>query len=337
MVYSPHTNIHTKFFDKKEIVMKLRRVGFSSVFNAAGAQGFFGEGYPYHRLWKRLGLTFKGCGFGAKTTTLNTRAGNMPLKSDGLTPQEWKPKCIVVKPIKGVVLNAVGLSGRGARPLLSDGRWQRREEPFFLSFMSVEPTVEGRLTELREFVALLKRHLPDFRAPVGLEMNFSCPNAGINPTSLINEVGSALDIAATLGIPLQPKFNATVPVEAVCEVCRHDACDALTMSNTIPWGQLPDQIDWQGLFGTTTSPLAHLGGGGLSGWPLLPIVCRWIKSARDCGFSKPIWACGGIDSCEAIDRVKRAGANGIQLGVVAILRPWRMRRMIRYAHQVFAP
>lgn len=316
--------------------MQLRGVHFRPVCSAAGAQGFFGEGYPFHRWWKLAGLTFKDCGFVAKTTTLPARPGNMPLGNAGITPSEWKPACIVVRPLKGVVLNAVGLSGPGATPLLRDGRWQQRNsEPFFLSFMSVQKTADERLAELREFVALLKTHLARFNAPVGLEMNFSCPNAGLNPSSLVHEVGTAFELAAALGIPLQPKFNATVPVEAVCEACQHEACDALTMSNTIPWGQLPDQINWCGLFGTAESPLAHLGGGGLSGWPLTTIVCRWIRAARDCGFSKPIWACGGVDSRRAVYQMKEAGASGVQLGVVAILSPWRMRSIIRCANELF--
>ncbi|MEX1997466.1 MAG: hypothetical protein WEA04_02190 [Candidatus Andersenbacteria bacterium] len=317
--------------------MQLRGIRFRPVCNASGGHGFFGEGYPYHQWWKYAGLTFEHCDFIAKTTTLDARPGNMPLKHDGITPKEWKPACIVVRPFQGVVLNAVGLSGPGAAALLADGRWQQRNsEPFFLSFMSVQPKTDDRLAEFKEFVVLLKRHLPEFSAPVGLEMNFSCPNAGIDPSSLINEVGSALDIAANLNIPLQAKFNATVPVAAVCEVCKHCACDAITMSNTIPWGQLPEQINWHRLFGTPVSPLAHLGGGGLSGWPLTPIICEWIKTARDHGFFKPIWACGGITSRRAVAQVHQAGARGVQLGVVAMLRPWRMRSIIRYAYELFA-
>lgn len=319
--------------------MRLRGIHFRPVRNAAGAQGFFGEGYPFHRWWKFLGLTFKECGFIAKTTTLRKRPGNMPLKDrDGITPEEFKPTCIVVKPWKGVVLNAVGLSGPGARALLADGRWQQRADgPFFLSFMSVEETASDRLAELRDFVALIKGSIGDFVAPVGLEINFSCPNAGLDPSSLLHEVGQALDIAAELDVPLQCKFNATVPVKPACDVARHEACDAITMSNTIPWGKLPERIDWRGLFGTDVSPLAHLGGGGLSGWPLLPIVCDWIRAARDAGFRKPIWACGGIVSRQAVRRVYEAGASGVQLGVVGMLRPWRMRGIIRYAHELFWP
>lgn len=315
--------------------MRQRGIGFPPIFNAAGAQGFFGEGYPYHRYWKLLGLTFKGCGFGAKTTTLEKRLGNMPLKADGITPVEFRPRCIYVDLLKGIALNAVGLSGSGAEALLNTYRWQERREPFFLSFMAVRPTVSDRLVELKEFVTLLARYKPGFQSQFGLELNFSCPNAGIDPTSLVDEVGQALDIAGQLNIPVQCKFNATVPVRAVCEVCRHSECDAITMSNTIPWGKLPERIDWKGLFGVDVSPLAHLGGGGLSGWPLLPIVCDWIREARDCGFQKPIWACGGIDSVRAVRQAKKAGASGVQIGTVAIVRPWRMRGIIRCAHEIF--
>jgi dihydroorotate dehydrogenase len=314
----------------------LRSINFSPVFAAAGVRGFFGEGYWYHSLWKLLGMTFSDCGFIAKTTTLNPQAGNLPLKNDGITPKEWLPRCIIVKPIQGVVLNAVGLSGPGAKTLLEDGRWQQiNHQPFFLSFMSTAKNPADRLAELQEFVTMLHKHQPRFQTPFGLEINFSCPNAGLNPAELLNEVNEAFDFADGLGIPLQGKFNATVSPDLVCEVCQNPACDAITMSNTIPWGKCPDCIDWCKLFGSDISPLARFNGGGLSGWPLLPLVSAWIKRARLIGFKKPIWACGGIDSCSAIDRVRNAGASGIQLGTVAMLRPWRMCRLIHYANNVF--
>lgn len=316
--------------------MRLRGINFRPVATAAGTQGFFGEGYWYHFLWKWLGMTFKQCGFIAKTTTLEMRAGNMPLQADGISPQHMWPRCIVVKPVKGVVLNAVGLSGPGAKVLLDDGRLQRRDgDPFWLSFMSVQQTCEQRLGEWRKFVSLLQPYLKDFMVPVGLEMNFSCPNVRLDPAALINEAGETLDVAARLDIPLQAKFNALAPVKAVLEIAGHKACDAVTISNTIPWGELPGRIDWKGLFGSDTSPLANLGGGGLSGWPLLPIVCEWIEQARDAGLDKPIWACGGIDSAKAVRQVFQAGASGVQFGTAAMVRPWRTREIISSANELF--
>lgn len=322
--------------------MRLRGIDFRPVMNASGAQGFFGEGYPFHKFWKWLGLTWENCGFVAKTTTMEARLsptegkGNMALKKDGITPKAFCPKCIVVKFRKGVVLNAVGLSGPGAPGLFCHGKWQRRRgDNFWLSFMPVQETVSDRLEETREFAALAGRCIGVFNAEVGLEMNFSCPNVGLDSSHLLQEVGQRLDVIGPMRTPIAVKLNALVPRRVAAEIAQHEECDAITMGNTIPWGQIPDRIDWKQLFGSDVSPLARLGGGGLSGWPLTPIVCDWIREARDCGLAKPIVACGGIDCVEAVHQVFNAGATGIQLGSVGILRPWRMRQIVRYANQIF--
>ena len=153
--------------------MKLRNIDFGPVTDASGVRGFFGEGYPYHKFMRPFGLNFKGATFVAKTTTLLPRTGNMPLKKDCITPQNLLPSCVVVKPFKGIALNAIGLSGPGADFLFKQGRWQERTKPFFLSFMSVESTKKSRLEELCEFVTIFKRHLQNFKAPVGLQINYS--------------------------------------------------------------------------------------------------------------------------------------------------------------------
>lgn len=311
--------------------------------NAAGAFGFAKEGYPYHRFSKYMGLTSQDCGFTAKTTGMQRRLepdtglGNMPMKNDGITPKHWFPSCIIVKPFSGIVLNAVGLSGPGASDLLARGKWQKiSDAPWNLSFMSVLSTSSDRLEELREFVKLLAPLIHQFNAPCGLEMNFSCPNAGLDPSSLINEVGQALDIAALLDIALQCKFNALAPVRAVCEICQHIRCAAVVIGNTIPWGKFSEHINWKSLFGSDISPLAHLGGGGLSGPPLCGIHCQWIREAQDCGISKPIWGCGGIDSFRAIEEYRRAGVCGIQIGTTFLTRPWRTKNLISYGNQLFS-
>src|SRR3989338_5663965 len=105
--------------------MVLRGIDFRHILGGSGTQGFFGEGYPFHKILKPLGLNFEGSTFVAKTTTLRSRKGNLPLKEDGITPAEFFPECIKVYFCKGIVLNAVGLSGPGAKFLFEDGRWQK--------------------------------------------------------------------------------------------------------------------------------------------------------------------------------------------------------------------
>lgn len=307
--------------------MKLRGIEFGTVLDASGVRGFFGEGYAHHAAWRRLGLRFDGSTFVAKTTTFAARAGNMPL-DDRLQPKELLPKCVVVKPWAGVALNAVGLSGPGVMALLADGRWQARREPFFISFMSVEAERGARLSELARFIDVLGPRLAAFAAPVGLQMNFSCPNAGLDPGMLLEEIGDALRVAAALRIPLMPKCNVLMPPEAAAELGRHESCDALCTSNTIPWGALPDRIDWQRLFGSRESPLARFGGGGLSGAPLLPLVEEWVTRVRAAGFRRQINAGGGILRIRDAQRLRKAGADAIFIGSVAMLRPWRVAGII---------
>jgi dihydroorotate dehydrogenase len=310
--------------------MRLRGIDFGHVLDASGVRGFFGEGYPYHRWLGPLGPDFAGATFVAKTTTLFATRGNMPLRDD-LSPRERKPRCVVVKPWKGAALNAVGLSGPGAAALIADGRWQRRTEPFFLSFMSKEKTADARLEELRCFVALLVAYLPSFQAPLGLQLNFSCPNVGLRQDELAAEIRAALDVAADLGVPLMPKLSVLAPIPVALDAARHPACDALCVSNTVPWGALSDRIDWKGLFGSHVSPLADLGGGGLSGRPLLPLVVEWVREAVAAGVRAPINAGGGILRADDVDELVAAGADSVFIGTMAMLRPWRVRRTIRRA------
>jgi dihydroorotate dehydrogenase len=316
--------------------LKLRGVDFGSALIASGALNFFGNGYPFHRLFKLLfpnGFDFSGGTFVAKTTTLGPRPGNMPLKTN-LQPREILPRCIVVNFRRGIVLNAVGLSGPGVIALLQSGRWQRRRKPFFISFMSVGQSKETRLDEIAVFAVLLEKELHNFQTNFGLQINISCPNTNHNPAELAEEATEYLKIVRSLGIPIDLKINVMTPIETVRLICQKDLMDSLTISNTIPWGQIPKEINWMELFGTDKSPLAQFGGGGLSGVPLLPIVGKWVDEARRAGIDIPIIAGGGILAPDDVDYLFDCGASAIALGSVAILRPWRVRAIIDRANEI---
>lgn len=309
--------------------MRLRGINFGHVLNSSGARNFDGSGWWYHR-WAP-GLDYTGTTFVAKTTTLHPRAGNMPL--EGLQPRDRLPDCIRVYPWKGMALNAVGLSGPGAEALLQKDVWHEQERPFFLSFMSIAASKAERLSELRQFILLLGRYLP-FKAPVGLQLNFSCPNVGLDPQKLVDEMKESLDLADILNIPLVPKISAAFPQRVMWDLEDDGApFDALSVSNTIPWGQLPNRIPWKKLFGTNTSPLARYGGGGLSGAPLLPIVVDWIRACRGTDFKKPIIGGGGILSIPDADQMIDAGADAVELGSMAMFRSWRFQGVVRHVNR----
>lgn len=313
----------------------IRGIDFGPVWCASGARSFFGGGYWFHS-WVP-GLNWKGSTFVAKTTTLHARDGNMPLSRFQLRPLSLFPSCIRVWPWKGHALNAVGLSGPGALPLLVMGGWQALEKPFQLSFMSVAATREERLQEAEEFAKLLHEHRDDFASRFALQINLSCPNTQHDPSDLESEAGEMLACFRTLlpWLPLIIKVNALFPPVVAAAL---DA-DAICCTNAIPWGKLGHMIPWDILFDShggdgPISPLWDLGGGGLSGAPLLPIAAEWIGRLRAVGYEGHINGCGGILKPDDVDVLVKAGANSVSLGTIAMLRGWRIQKTIRRAKEL---
>lgn len=270
--------------------------------------------------------------FVAKTVTLFPRKGN-------IRPWQLFPPCIKTSFRNGVILNAVGLRNDGIARMLQTGRWQRHTSPSLISFMAVgrddemDDTPKKRLDRTRMFVDVLGAHKNDFATPFGLQVNFSCPNAGIEPWVLTEEVVRSLDVLAALCIPLLPKFNVLVPVGAVKKIAEHPACDAICVSNTIPWKDLTNAQRMM-VSANGESPLKKYGGGGLSGRPLLPLVAEWVYRARDIGITKPINAGGGVLCPYDVDILHNAGASSVFLGSAAVLKPNRVQSIIRRANEL---
>ncbi|MFA5184124.1 MAG: hypothetical protein WC456_01200 [Patescibacteria group bacterium] len=318
--------------------MILRNIYFSNCWVASGALSFFGEGYWHHDLLRRLVHEFKNvdnCTFVAKTVTLDSRQGNMPLDKH-FQPRELKPKCIKIKPFKGIVLNSVGLSNPGTIAILKTGHWQGITQPFFISFMAIGYNLIGRLDETKRFVELLAANLSEFRAPIGLQINISCPNIQHNTQELVNEAIKMLQIASELNIPLDLKANIFLPDRLAQEIDASGLCDILTLSNTIPYGTENLGLDWKRLFGET-SPLKKYGygNGGLSGKPVLPLVLKKIEELRMAGVTMPIKGSGGILKSADVYAMKKAGANAIEIGSVLMLRPWRVKEIVDRANFLF--
>jgi dihydroorotate dehydrogenase len=315
--------------------MRLLGTEFGNVFNASGARNFDGRGYWYSRLTRQ---SWRGSSFIAKTTTLEPRKGNMPVYEDGITPVELVPKCIKVNFRTGEAINAVGLTGPGALTLLRRGMWQCWSEgPFFISFMAVELDPQRRLEELLQFVNILTGGpLGKWSSPAGLQVNFSCPNVGLDVSHLLGEVEEALEITSCLrtryNIPVVPKFNPLTPATVIQQVARHRHCDAISITNTIPWGSTP-AIGWHNIFSTSTSPLASFGGGGYSGPQALPLVIKLLEELMEAGVEKPLIGGNGIQSPDDAWSVMNAGATAIELGTIAMLRPHRLQPTIQAANE----
>ena len=266
----------------------------------------------------------------------------MPMGKNGITPTEKLPKCIKFWVRNGHVLNAVKLSGPGLRSLLGRNAWQARTEPFMISFMAVAATPDERLEELREFCRILQPALKRFNAPVVVQLNFACPSAGDKMLERLKELPDMLDVVLSFGMQVVLNLNALAPVRAMHIAQRHSACIALWIANSIPWGEAPDVINWEKfnapgqLPGNLVSPLRTRGfkeEGGLSGPDCLVLTERAIKDARAHGITMLIIAGNGVQRKRDVDLLVDAGADGIAIGVVAMLRFWRMLGIIKRIHQ----
>lgn len=320
---------------------------FSPIFCAPGTLGFFGEGYPWHRYAKLAGMTFKGTSFVAKTATLNFNEGNMPLKKDGLTPKEIKPKCIEVYPRSGHMLNAVGLSNMGFWKMFFDGRWQRIRDPFMLSFMPKGKTLEDKIKECQGLVhdflfQYFNRPYGCFSSEFALQVNFACPNTGEDPATFVTELNAILETFQPLrqvGIPIVVNLNAFVPVQALLNA--EHLCDAFWIANTVPWGT--PGIEWKefcvGMDAKGyVSPLRARGipaDGGLSGPLCLKFTINKVDEAVAAGVNRPIIAGNGIQHPDDVDILRLAGASAVAIGAVALVRPWRTGQIIARALDVF--
>lgn len=189
------------------------------------------------------------------------------------------------------------------------------------------------MEETREFVALFSRHHLPFRASVALQLDFGCSNVDLN----YDEIGEALDITGELTdryrVPVFVNFNVVADLKVMIKTANQDYCVGLWIANTIPWGY--PRIDWKAIFGTDESPMISRGldsPGGLPGPECLPFAELRVKQMRAASIIKLIVVGNGIQKPQDVIRLRDAGADAVAVGSVALVRPWRLRAIIKAAH-----
>lgn len=333
--------------------MKIKNLNFGQfVFGQSGVQGFFAESdeYPYHAWYQFIpGFSFSGMSFVAKTITLKPRvypeSSNTELR-DGYKIKRFFPKSIwwsISSILRGYLLNAVGLANPGAQKMLTYQKWQQRHDVFQISFMPMETSREEKVEETRQFCTLLRRAMPFHRKflSYGIQVNLSCPNTGHGDTQDPGDAIAVLSVFREMlpDVPLIPKFDLTIKPETISKIKPY--CDAFCISNTLAFGKMMSESWWKKLFRKGTSPLLkNFGGkfsGGLSGAPLFPLLIHWLKKMEEHDPTVVIIAGGGIMKKDDIRQLVQFDCvQGIALGSVAILRPWRLRSLIKFGNKIFS-
>lgn len=307
---------------------------FGRVWDAAGLRNFYGQGWRHSWLLRLMGLDLSGSTFVSKTTTVDPRPGNTPLRND-LTTVDLVPRSVYWQFWGCHTLNAWGLSGPGAVVVLdqlADLCEQGRFKVLQISFMPVGEARDELLGQTRRFVALLKERLPRFQdAKLMIQFNASCPNTDHNMGEFLRNLTEHLKLLGELGLPFVVKESIDTPFSGIRRALEQPHCVGLVTTNSVKFGNMADKIPWEQIFGGE-SPLKDLGGGGYSGPYLLPLVEKRVRDYRASGYNGHINAGGGMRTAADARLLHAVGADSVFIGATcANYRPWNTGAIVREA------
>ncbi len=266
----------------------------------SGALGFDGRGWWWEYPLRWLGvLNPHEFTIVVKTLTLRPRKGNL----------RWYAPWRCVRLIPGGTVNAVGLTNPGI------DWWIRVCYPRLrrMGLQTVVSVYPESVDEARAFAEKLR--------PLQIaatELNASCPNVTHCEADTVNHVHAIACALREAGHPLIVKVGYDQPYVAIAQALEGTA-DAIHAINAVPWRLV---------FGETPSPLARLGGGGVSGEPIRPFVREAVQHLRD-ATRLPIIAGGGIYTLNDLQELWELGARAFSIGTLFLRAPWEPNRLVR--------
>lgn len=260
---------------------------------ASGAGAFTGIGWPHEWLFRQLGQfdLSRMDAIVLKTLTAEPRRGNLNLM--------WPWGCIRL--IKGGVVNCVGLTNKGID-------WWCREIGPLLDFDSV-PLVASILGTSEE-LAVMTGKLNLYPKLAAVEVNASCPNTDAD---VLTNTGMVIEdcrcVREATDLPVWLKLSVVHDLATIVEATK-GWVDLITL-NSVPWKvACPGRV----------SPLAHLGGGGVSGGIVQPIT--WEKAAKITDMTETPVAWPSLWDYSDIQKMYDRGARVVSVGSVLITKPW---------------
>ncbi|MEJ5329159.1 MAG: hypothetical protein WHT07_03295 [Desulfobaccales bacterium] len=251
----------------------------------------------------------------AKSATRHPRRGNFVPQN----PFTWR----YIRRLPGVgMLNAYGLTNAGVEKIAPDLRrsWELgfRVIPNF--YPEFAKGLEVAIHETLEAVAIYRQALgPHVQA---LELNYSCPNAA---EAIRENVTQALACTRALRekvpeLRLIAKVSICHPFE-FCQELEHLGVAAIHAVNTIPYDLLYPL--------GPPSPLAEVGGGGVSGGPAFDLAFAYNRELRPKLRGFLIMGCG-VAGREQVARYFDIGADAVSLCTLALRRPREAAWIVRH-------
>lgn len=152
-----------------------------------------------------------------------------------------------------------------------------------------------------------------------IELNFSCPNSkeiiAVNMKSSLQFVKKLKEVFPELFIIA--KISIVHPHEFSQELERVGV-DAIHSINTVPFNMV---------FPNKTSPLAKVGGGGVSGGPIFSMTYDYNNKLRQ-KIKIPVIMGGGVVNSNRVIKYLDIGADAVSICTVALRNPKEARKII---------
>ncbi len=266
---------------------------------ASGALAYDGRGWPWEWPLRWVGLIDPQLfTIVTKTLTYHPKEGNL----------RWTHPWTCVKVLKKGVVNAIGLTNPGL------DAWLEKIAPQipFQNYSMVCSITEDDPKKLLEMVKKLEK-LP----LKGIELNASCPNTHQELHQNVEAVVNAARlIRENSPHPLLLKLSVHQDYLTIAKATENDA-QALSI-NSVPWRLI---------FPNDKSPLAVLGGGGVSGkvaqthtWDMVKQLSSSVKTPV---VGPSVWEYPDIAT------LRNLGAKAISFGSIFMRYPWRPTQYIK--------
>ncbi|MBN2198171.1 hypothetical protein JW698_03240 [Candidatus Wolfebacteria bacterium] len=214
---------------------------------------------------------------------------------------KWYNPLACIRPIYGGAVNAVGLTNPGI------DQWCKEIAPKidFRKYYLVG-SILGEPEELKEMAIMLN----DFNLRA-LEINASCPNdEGDILTNTKRVIESCESAKVNSRHPIILKLSVVHDVKTIIKEVK-GIVEALSI-NSVPWDVI---------FPNRKSPLAKLGGGGVSGKIVQSFTWRLVRQITDITdipvIGPSVWDFGDME------RIRMMGAKAVSFGSVFLKYPWR--------------
>lgn len=271
----------------------------------SGALGFDGRGWWWEYPLRWIGvLNPRDFAIVVKTLTLRPRKGNL----------RWYAPWRCVRLIPGGTVNAVGLTNPGIDWWIHTCYPRMRR-------MGLQIVVSVYPESVAEAQAFADKLRP--LQLTAIELNASCPNVAHCEADAVHHVYSIACALRASGHPLIVKVGYDQPYGTIAQAVEGVA-DAIHAINAVPWRLVyPDR----------PSPLARLGGGGVSGEPIRPFVREAVRRLKETT-RLPIIAGGGIYTLQDLQELWTLGARAFSIGTLFLRAPWMPNRLVRAWRQL---